>query len=288
MKFMMFGIVLSIGLLSLGAHAAEKYSIEDISVAVVYLHKSINARSLDDDGVLKEVWLKGPEDEEPRPRIKTMSGTGFFVNYSDDLYLVTASHVAKEIDLSSQATIAGKNDVPETLSLQELSGSSVLPWVNHPIADVAVLTLRPTKVIFDKYLDKRFLPAGIIEAASIAPPREVSLCVIGFPKGLGVKRRFSPLTLQTLPASGVLTIRRFDTKTESEFFIVQDPSTGGFSGAPVFNIFHYATEPVVAPGSGTRLYGLVHGTISDDTGGKLGAVVPSIYILEALRLAKTR
>ncbi|RJP76531.1 MAG: serine protease [Desulfobacteraceae bacterium] len=288
MKFMMLGIILYIGVASSVAHAAEKYSITEMSAAVVYLHKSVNALYMDDDGVMKELWLKGPEDEEPLPQIKTMSGTGFFINYFSGLYLVTASHVAKEIDLSSQVTIAGKNDVPETISLKDLSGSSVLFWVNHPIADVAVLALKPTKVIFDKYLDKRFLPAGIIEPASIAPPREVPICVIGFPKGLGVTDRFSPLTLQTSPASGILIIRRFDTKTESEFFIVQDPSTGGFSGAPVFDISRYGMEPVATPDSGTRLYGLVHGTISDDTGGKLGAVVPSHYILETLQLAKTR
>lgn len=28
--------------------------------------------------------------------------------------------------------------------------------------------------------------------------------------------------------------------------------------------------------------GLVHGTLSDDTGGKMGAIVPSYYILEAI------
>jgi len=286
---MMLGIVLYIGVMSSVAFAADKYSITEISVAVVYLHKSVNALYLDDDdGVPKELWLKGPEDEMPQPKMKTMSGTGFFINYFNELYLVTASHVAKEIDLSSQATIAGKNDVPETLSLKALSGSSVLSWVNHPIADVAVLALKPTKVIFDRYLDKRFLPTGIIESASIAPPRELPICVIGFPKGLGVTKRFSPLTLQTSPASGIIVIKRFDTNTESEFFIVQDPSTGGFSGAPVFDISHFVMEPVAIPDSGTRLYGLVHGTISDDTGGKLGAVIPSHYILETLLLAKTK
>ena len=285
---MMLGIVLYIGVMSSVAFAADKYSITEISVAVVYLHKSVNAIYLDEDGVMKELWLKGPEDDVPKPQMKTMSGTGFFINYFSKLYLVTASHVAKEINISSQATIAGKDDVPETLSLKDLSGSSVLSWVNHPIADVAVLVLKPTKVIFDKYLNKRFLSAGIIEAASIAPPREVPLCVIGFPEGLGVTQRFSPLTLQTSPASGIIVIKRFDTNTESEFFIVQDPSTGGFSGAPVFDISHFVMEPVAIPDSGTRLYGLVHGTISDDTGGKLGAVIPSHYILETLLLAKTK
>lgn len=288
MKFIMLGIALFIGVTSSVAHAAETYSITEISFAVVYLHKSVNTLYLDDDGVMKELWLKGPEDDVAQPQTKMMSGTGFFINYFNELYLVTASHVAKEIDPSSQATIAGKDDVPETLSLKDLNGSSVLSWVNHPIADVAVLALKPTKVFFDKYLDKRFLSAGIIEAASIAPPREVPLCVIGFPDGLGVAQRFSPLTLQTSPASGILTMRRFDTKTESEFFIVQDPSTGGFSGAPIFDISHHVMEPAAKPDNGTRLYGLIHGTISDDTGGKLGAVVPSYYILETLRLAKTR
>jgi hypothetical protein len=35
-------------------------------------------------------------------------------------------------------------------------------------------------------------------------------------------------------------------------------------------------------GDGTILYGLMHGTISDETGGKLAAVTPSFYLIELL------
>jgi len=274
--------------LPLVAQAAEIFTIADLSVAVVYLHRTGIARVLDEDGTMKEVWLKGPKDVAPQPRLVTNSGTGFFVNNADTMYLVTAAHVAKEMDISSKATIAGKDDVPETLSLGELCGQPVLTWVTHPVADVAVLVLKPSKATLEKYLARRFLPAGIMESASVAPPREIQLTVIGFPKGLGVSGRFSPLTLQTLSASGILTMKRFDTKTDSEFFIVQDPSTGGYSGAPLFDVSRYMMGALVTTGNGTRLYGLVHGTIADDTGGKLGAMVPSRYIIETLEMAKPK
>lgn len=35
-----------------------------------------------------------------------------------------------------------------------------------------------------------------------------------------------------------------------------------------------------------RCVGLVHGTVSDNTGGKMAAVVPSFFILQTLRKAK--
>jgi hypothetical protein len=66
-------------------------------------------------------------------------------------------------------------------------------------------------------------PFEVFSAADSPPPRETQLTVIGFPKGLGVKGRFSPLTLQTLPASGLLSMKRFDVPIDTEFFMLQNP-----------------------------------------------------------------
>ena len=75
----------------------------------------------------------------------------------------------------------------------------------------------------------------------------------------------------------------------STFFITQDLSIGGFSGAPVFDTrLPYSSENVglfVQVGSEPRIVGLVHGTLSENTGGKLGATVPSFVILQVLEQA---
>lgn len=105
---------------------------------------------------------------------------------------------------------------------------------------------------------------------------------VGFPKGLGVGARFSPLTLQTFAASGLFSHRRFDKAIDTPFFFLQDPSVGGYSGAPVYDVSIRNLGGAVVTGEGTRCYGLVHGTLGDETGGKLSAVVPIQAVLELL------
>ena len=269
------------------ATAGQIWTIAQLSVVVVYLHRSETYQVLD-DGVKKEVWLKGPGDQSPQPRLITKSGAGFLVTDSTRLYLVTAAHVAKAMSSGNLVTLAGPNDTPETIPLDDLSGGPRQTWVQHASADVAVLVLKPSQQTLQRYLQGRFLPFEVFGAADTPPPRETQLTVIGFPKGLGVKGHFSPLTLQTLPASGFLSMKRFDIPIDTAFFMLQNPSTGGYSGAPVIDVSRYVMGAVTTTGEGTRVYGLVHGTISDDTGGKLAAVVPARFIVETLHVASAR
>lgn len=274
-------------LMATQATAGQIWTIAQLSVSVVYLHRSETTKVLD-DGVMKEVWLKGPGDQSPKPRQMTQSGTGFLVTDATRLYLVTAAHVAKGMGPGGQVTLAGPKDTPETIALDDLSGESRQTWVQHASADVAVLVLKPSQQTVQRYLQGRFLPFEVFSAADSPPPRETQLTVIGFPKGLGVKGRFSPLTLQTLPASGFLSMKRFDIPIDTEFFMLQNPSTGGYSGAPVIDVSRYVMGAMTTTGEGTRVFGLVHGTISDDTGGKLAAVVPVRFIVETLRIASAQ
>jgi len=280
-------LVVVLTLVATYATAGQIWTIAQLSVAVVYLHRSEPAQVLD-DGVMKEVWLKGPGDQSPKPRLVTQSGTGFFVTDGTRLYLVTAAHVAKAMGPGSLVTLAGPKDTPETIPLDDLSGSQGQNWVQHASADVAVLVLKPSQQTVQRYLQGRFLPFEVFSAVDSPPPRETQLTVIGFPKGLGVKGRFSPLTLQTLPASSLLSMKRFDIPIDTEFFMLQNASTGGYSGAPVIDVSRYVLGAVTTTGEGTKIYGLVHGTISDDTGGKLAAVVPVRFVVETLRLASAR
>lgn len=213
-------------------------------------------------------------------------GTGFFVA-SPQPYLVTTAHVAVFLSPQSTLTIRAHGDKPVTFKLDEFSPGKVkLPWHFHPEADVAVLAL----TITDKALPifkGRFLTLNMIESEEVAPRRERPLVVMGFPLALGTIGRFSPITSEGKTASGLLRIHRFDNKKEATFFILDKPSIGGFSGAPVYLIPGPYSEGAVmvmpnisAP---AKCVGLVHGTISDDTGGKLAAVVPAAFIVQTIK-----
>ena len=218
-------------------------------------------------------------------------GTGFLVQLPGQLFLVTAEHVAREIGPTPQLTFGAVGDVARTLSLRDVAGSSPLGWVFHGEADVAVLALRGTADVVGLLSKRALQPAHLVNVLE-APNRERVLTTVGFPLGLGgltlgPDQRISPLTRESRAASGLLTLARFDTKKPTTFFVLDNPSIGGFSGAPVFMlpgtvVSHDSlgfTPPV-----GFCL-GLVHGTIGDGTGGKLAAIVPVAYITQTLEKA---
>jgi S1-C subfamily serine protease len=227
------------------------------------------------------------QEGEPPSQI----GTGFFVGSKRHFYLVTAAHVAHFISRKSLFTVRNPGDVPLTLPFGYIvPGKTLLPlpWHFHPEADLAVLQLVNVEV---RFFDKRFLPLNdSLEADEAVPQRERPLMVIGFPLALGTTGRFSPITVETKAASGLLRLKRPDTKTEATFFVLDKPSIGGYSGAPVFLMpYAYSGGPWMAmpsvgsPEARPKCVGVVSGTISDDTGGKLAAIVPSVFVVRMIK-----
>jgi len=267
-------IILSlIGAIVTHLNAAEvRLSADDIAHSVVFLHV--------------------PSEKPAISGSQTLEiGTGFLVNLNGRLFLVTAAHVAKLIGRKALMTLAVENDTASTIPIPQLWGSSSEPkWITHTTADVAVLPLRPNPEI-QELLMSRSLPPKIFIPKLEAPPRERPLTVVGFPLGLGVlftgaEGKISAITKESSAASGLLTLLRADTKTPSEFFILDSPSVGGFSGAPVFILpAAYSKGAGISFSRKTLFVGLVHGTVSDETGGKFALVVPSAFVTQMLTQA---
>jgi hypothetical protein len=93
---------------------------------------------------------------------------------------------------------------------------------------------------------------------------------------------FSPLTYRSYASSSFITLNRADTQTPSEFFLLENPSVGGYSGCPVFDLGYMIVGAMTTTKDKTRCYGIMHGTISDNTGGKLAAVTPAFYLAQLL------
>ena len=170
----------------------------------------------------------------------------------------------------------------DPLSGDPLSGPPFgTPFRRPPFDDPLSFRLKPIKKIQTaiKVLEFNLLLAG---DTSFNKFRDRLLTVIGFPLALGLNGKFSPIFKSSKAASGLLKLRRFDNKIETTFFILDDPSTAGFSGAPV-----YAQSEVRYGGVGFGVgpfacLGLVHGTIRDNTGGKFAAIVPSYFITQTI------
>ncbi|MDP1945911.1 MAG: serine protease [Nitrospirota bacterium] len=225
------------------------------------------------------------------------NGTGFFVTaesrglgIAEQPYLVTAAHVAQFLTGNSTVTVRAAKDIPVSILLKDLlSDGEKLSWQVHSESDVAVLKLNLNSKTLP-LMQGRFLGFVLLASEESAPERERPVTVMGFPLALGTTGRFSPITSEAKPASGLLRIFSPDIKKEATFFVLDKPSIGGFSGGPVFQMPgpFASSGGLVFPNKSapTTVVGLVHGTISDDTGGKLAAVVPSKFIRDTILQAE--
>ena len=255
----------------------------ELAPCVVYLQIP-KVKTIQLDSVEYEIFIKNPRESTPKPYVDTVRGTGFFVVRYNSLYLVTPNHLAQQMSANAMMTIQTRDDRPLRFSMSDFLGKDpILNWTSSQEADIAVLRLFPSPQMFGSLRD-HFLPFEVLLTNEEAPPRERTLAVIGFPLALGVTERFSPVSIESKASSGLLELPRADNGEVSIFFLLDNPTAGGFVGAPVFELpAPYPSAPTHGV-SGRRFtcVGLVHATVTDDTGNEFAAVVPSPYIVQAI------
>ena len=207
-------------------------------------------------------------------------GTGMFVsNTKNKVWIITASHVAKKTNQKTEIAFGDANSNCTVVPLNAFN--SQLNWVYHPIADLAILEVTVNSENAS-YLHDRCLSYDHLDLTRANISRDVELTVIGFPKGLGIRGRFSPLTFRSYASSSFLTYPRADTHTPSDFFCLENPGVGGYSGGPVFDLGYMVVGNMTCTKEKAICHGIIHGTISDNTGGKIALVTPSYYLADLL------
>lgn len=237
-----------------------------------------------------EILYKKPWTEQITEFKTPAIGTAFFILRGLDIYLVTAEHVARFLEPSSQIKYLSVDGKKKELNVDELTPAKddlkTLNWVRHSTADIAVLHLGTIDETVD---DITAFSYRYLEDSIQAPNRLNDLTLIGYPLGLGINPlSISPITRNTRSASDVVYFNRFDNGILNPFIITDDPSIGGFSGGPVLEV-HAIEKPLNFRGIESRiaptLVGLVHGNLSAKNPGSFAAIVPSFQILEVLELA---
>lgn len=207
-------------------------------------------------------------------------GTGIFLaKNNSEIYMVTATHVAKTCNDTSHVVIS--DSAGNSTSLRLIDFNPNLTWQHHPIADISVLPVQMISTI-QPHLTGRFFPFDHFHIQKTPVSRDFELTSVGFPNGLGASGMFSPLTYRSYASSSFITFNRADTQTPSEFFLLENPSMGGYSGCPVFDLSYMVVGNMTTTKDKTLCYGIMHGTISDNTGGKLAAVTPAYYLTDLI------
>jgi hypothetical protein len=231
-----------------------------------------------------EVCLRPRAGGRPVTKLERHVGTGFLATWGHDAVIVTAAHVARAMDAEAHVSFAGPDGARLCRRLGDLVARPVR-WAGSGRADVAAVRLRTLPAT----LRGRCLSADLLRGRRPAPSCGLDLLVMGFPFGLYSETRFVPLVKHSHAASGILRLRGEEMGGPADFFLLDQPTAGGFSGGPVFVA---AQVEVSGPGQVANVapacVGLVSQTISDEKGAQFAAVAPISAVRRALVHARRR
>lgn len=208
-------------------------------------------------------------------------GTAILITKTNqDAILLTAEHVAKEISPSTVAVISDLKGNTKRISLDILLGGAAFEY--HPVADLAKAEIIINKDNSD-LITGRCFPFSQVDLTENMLSRDEEFTTIGFPLGLGANgAKFTPLSYRSYISAPAITFNRFDNGKPCDFIIMENPTTGGYSGGPMFDLGYSIYGGMHTSKGKTVLHGIIHGTITDQTGGKLGAVTPTKYLKDWL------
>ena len=211
-------------------------------------------------------------------------GTGMFISSpagKDSFYgwIITASHIAKETNDKTLIVISTKEGKAQQLPLKLFGPNS--KWKHHDEADISAFQIAFSPAI-EPFVEGRFFPLDHCNLDRKVVSRDYELTAIGFPNGLGTDGMFSPFSFRSFASSGFVTLQRADTQTPSVFFCLENPSVGGYSGCPVFDLGYSTNGVMTTSKEKTVLHGIMHGTMGDQTGGKIALVTPMYYLKDII------
>lgn len=208
-------------------------------------------------------------------------GSGTVIIRNGRHYILTASHVSKEMKNDAKVIFRLKGDKPGIFDLLPIIKDKILKWQDHPVADIAIIELESKSNSVKTILEDYAFPAELIHGGKELPPHGADLTFLGYPIVDMEMEHFSPLIFTAYLASGLITQPRADTKSKCNFYYLSVPTIQGCSGSGVY--FSVKKTTIYYGGSKTLMIGIVHATQSDNTGGKLAAITPSYYIFDLFK-----
>ena len=216
---------------------------------------------------------------------KLHCGTGFFVNYDNRIFLVTANHVAEAMNPEGTVFIKQPMGFTYSITFRDLIGGRPMNWSHMPDTDCAVLELY-TDVHILNILASYSIDYNKLNNVLNPPSREEPLLTIGFPHDFGYKNGFEPISRKTHAISDTLSDKLDDSLPEELFFIIDTPSLSGASGSPIFSGV-YSMDGKVLPFGNYCCLGLVQGTLHDENNiADFSVIVPAPLIEQTILLAR--
>jgi len=209
------------------------------------------------------------------------TGTGTIINNKSKYFILTAQHVALNMDEETIVVFRLPGDKPKFVNLKKLVRNNSINWINHKEADISIIELDlPMEIQLRERIVLNSFPIEQINLSKKLPSRDVDITFFGYPVIDLNMEHFSALNINSRICSGLITQKRADNKKLSTFFYLDRPSIQGCSGS---GVYYSVSRSMYIGGNKTILIGIMHGTKSDNTGGKLSMITPSYYLLDLLQ-----
>jgi len=261
--------------------SALAVSIEDLNKTVVFLRQQSQKMILMDSKPAG-LYYRYPDSKEYKPVIETSSlGTGFLIKYDGRDYLVTAKHVAQSLLPTGEIIINLPNGKTTIITFQQLSEANIIKgahWFHHPKADISIHPMGYQGAVDAAAIPEDMFPKKETDIKLLTPAY-----VVGFPLGLGVLDKLSPVAKEAKIASKLTSIANPDIPADLHFYLLDQALSQGYSGAPVFYVEDIMSGVMIGNqqmkgGEILHLLGLQSIALLDQTGGKISGVVPMTYI----------
>ncbi|MEP3478454.1 MAG: serine protease [Fuerstiella sp.] len=199
--------------------------------------------------------------------------SGFVVDHSGSLFLVTAGHAAQQSQRTSRLRFRCLDGTSQWASLAILFPSNGNPWVRNQSSDIAIALIADSGASKPYHTMLAGIAIPIENLVSDVPRRTTQVEVAGFPFGFGIKPDVKPLVAMTRIASSELEAKN---QWGTEPIVYAFPAIAqGTSGGPAFLNIDDPRNCVVI--------GMYVGVCFDASGGKLSKLVPSSVIRDAIK-----
>jgi hypothetical protein len=133
------------------------------------------------------------------------SGSGTVIIRNGRYYILTASHLAKELKNDAKVIFRLKGDKPGIFDLLSIIKDKSLEWEHHPVADIALIELEAKSNSIKTILEDYAFPGELIHRGKDLPQRDADLTFLGYPIVDLEMEHFSPLIFTGLVFSIELT-----------------------------------------------------------------------------------
>jgi len=206
----------------------------------------------------------------------SITGSATIVKKGEVYYLLTAAHIAKDMKSNSLAVFIKEDGKPYKKNLVGISKNGKLSWQYHPSADIAILQIIAPNEFLKSFYQKWAFPQDQIITNHELFSMDAELTFFGFPIWDLSGQYCSPIVFEAKRSSKLITTLRADDKTKAnDFFFISNPGIGGASGS---GVYYSVQKASYFGGDKTFMIGIIHGTQTDQSGGKLGIVTPTSYL----------